>query len=208
MSAFARLSLANRSLIALATLAVVVVGALVIPSLKQELYPSLAYPAISVIASYPGASPELVEQDVTNPLEQNILGLSGIQTLTSSSNESSAIIVAAYDFGTDLNKAKQDLSDRVNKTQASLPSTASVQVQSYNISDMPVMQLAVTSSADQQTLAVDLKQQVVPVLSGITGVADVSLTGVRNQVVTVTVDIKKLQDKGLSVNQVQSALQA
>jgi hydrophobic/amphiphilic exporter-1 (mainly G- bacteria), HAE1 family len=208
MSVFARLSLANRSLIALAALAVVVVGALVIPSLKQELYPSLAYPAISVIASYPGASPELVEQDVTNPLEQNIEGLQGIQSLTSSSNESSAIIVAEYDFGTDLDKAKQDLSDRVTKTQASLPSTASVQVQSYNISDMPVMQLAVTSSADQQTLALALKQQVVPALSGITGVADVSLTGVRDQIVTMTLDIKKLQDKGLSMNQVQTALQA
>jgi HAE1 family hydrophobic/amphiphilic exporter-1 len=83
MSFLARLSLANRSLIALATVAIIIFGALVIPSLKEELFPSLDFPAISVITVDAGASPSVVEHDITNPLEQSIQGTQGIQQITS-----------------------------------------------------------------------------------------------------------------------------
>ena len=70
MSFLARLSLKNRSLIAFATIAILLIGAFVIPTLKQELFPSLDFPAVSVVTVYAGASPTIVEHDVTNPLEQ------------------------------------------------------------------------------------------------------------------------------------------
>ena len=64
MSFLSRISLSNRGLVALATIAILIIGALVIPSLKQELYPSLEFPAVTVISPYPGASPSIIEQDV------------------------------------------------------------------------------------------------------------------------------------------------
>src|SRR5215471_18404412 len=102
MSFLSRISLANRSLVALATIAILIFGALVIPSLKQELYPSLEFPAVTITATYPGASPAIVEKDVTIPLEQSIQGMPDIQTTTSYSNSSFAIIIVEYDFGVDL----------------------------------------------------------------------------------------------------------
>ena len=108
MSFLSRMSLANRGLVALATIAILIFGALVIPSLKQELYPSLQFPAVSVITTYPGASPSIVEQEVTDPLEQSIQGMQNIQQVTSYSNQNSSIIVVQYNFGIDINfRAKE-----------------------------------------------------------------------------------------------------
>ncbi len=129
MSFLARLSLKNRSLIALATVAILLIGAIVIPTLKQELFPSLDYPAISVVTAYPGASPTIVEHDVTTPLEQSILGTSGIQQMTSYSNQGVSIIVVQYNFGTDINQASQKLTQQINQVQSNLPTGITPQVQ-------------------------------------------------------------------------------
>jgi HAE1 family hydrophobic/amphiphilic exporter-1 len=208
MSFLARLSLRNRSLIALATIAILLIGAYVIPSLKQELFPSLDFPAISVVTVDAGASPTIVEHDVTNPLEQSIQGIAGIQQLTSYSNEGVSIIVVQYNFGTDINQAQQTLSQHLNQVQASLPSGLTPQVQTFSVNSLPVIQLAATSSEDPVTLAAQVKQDVVPVLQGIDGVASANVTGVQQQIVAVTLDLKKVQAAGLTVSQIEGVLQA
>ena len=208
MSFLARLSLRNRSLIALATIAILLIGAYVIPSLKQELFPSLDFPAISVVTVDAGASPTIVEHDVTNPLEQSIQGIAGIQQLTSYSNEGVSIIVVQYNFGTDINQAQQTLSQHLNQVQASLPSGLTPQVQTFSVNSLPVIQLAATSSEDPVTLAAQVKQDVVPVLQGIDGVASANVTGVQQQIVAVTLDLKKVQAAGLTVIQIEGVLQA
>ncbi len=208
MSFLARLSLKNRSLIALATIAILLIGAIVIPTLKQELFPSLDFPAVSVVTVDAGASPTIVEHDVTNPLEQSIQGIAGIQQMTSYSNQGVSIIVVQYNFGTDINQASQTLSQHLNQAQASLPSGITPQVQTFSVNSLPVIQLAVTSSQDPVALAAQVKQEVVPVLQGIDGVANASVTGVEQQVVTVTLDLKKVQAAGLTVSQIEGVLQA
>ncbi len=208
MSFLARLSLANRSLVALATIVILVFGVVIIPSLKQELFPSITLPAISVFTAYPGASPSIVEHDVTDPIEQSIQGVAGLQSITSYSNEGASIIVVSFNYGTDIDKSQQTLSQSINKVQQSLPSGVTPQVQSYSFTDFPIIQLSVTADEDQQTLASQLKQNIVPSLEQISGVGNVNVTGVRDQVVTVTLDLDKLKANGLSVSQVQGALQA
>ncbi|HEY1350779.1 MAG TPA: efflux RND transporter permease subunit [Ktedonobacteraceae bacterium] len=209
MSFLSRMSLANRSLVALATIAVLIFGALVIPALKQELYPSLEFPAVTVITSYPGASPLLVEQNVTAPLEQSIQGLQNIQQITSYSNQNSSVIVVEYNFGIDLNQASQQISQQISRIQASLPAGVQApQVQTFNINALPIIQLAVSANEDQATLAADLKTRVVPVLSGLDGVARVNVTGVRARVVSITLDPTKMQARGVSLQAISGALQA
>ena len=208
MSFLARLSLKNRSLIALATVAILLIGAFVIPSLKQELFPSLDFPAISVVTVDAGASPTLVEHDVTNPLEQSIQGIAGIQQLTSFSNQGVSIIVVEYNFGTDINQASQTLTQHINQAQSSLPSGLTPQIRTFSVDSLPVIQLAVTSSQDPVTLAAQVKQDVVPVLQGIDGVANANVTGVEQQIVAVTLDLKKMQAAGLTVSQIEGVLQA
>lgn len=209
MSFLSRMSLANRSLVALATIAILIFGALVIPSLKQELYPSLEFPAVTVITSYPGASPSIVEQNVTNPLEQSIQGLQNIQQITSYSNQNASVIVVEYNYGVDLNQASQQIMQQISRVQASFPTGVQApQVQTFNVNSLPIIQFAVTANEDQATLAVDLKTKVAPVLSGLDGVAQVNVTGVRDQIVSITLDPTKMKADGVSVQAVSGALQA
>lgn len=206
MTFLSRLSLANRSLVALATIAILIFGALVIPSLKQELYPSLEFPAVTVTATYAGASPAIVEKDVTIPLERSIQGMPDIETITSYSNSNFAIVIVEYDFGVDLNQVSEQLTQQINRVK--LPDNVSTQVATFNINSLPVIQLAVTSSIDQAQLASELETKVVPVLSGIDGVAQVSVTGVRDQIVSIVLDIKKMRSAGVTESTVKGLLQA
>ncbi len=209
MSFLSRMSLANRSLVALATIAILIFGALVIPSLKQELYPSLEFPAVTVITSYPGASPSIVEQNVTDPLEQSIQGLQNIQQITSYSNQNASVIVVEYNYGIDLNQASQQIMQQISRVQAGFPTGVQApQVQTFNVNSLPIIQLAVTANEDQATLAADLKTKVVPVLSGLDGVAQVNVTGVREQVVSIALDPSKMKANGVSIQAISSALQA
>jgi len=208
MSFLSRISLANKSLVALVTIAILVVGAILIPSLKEELIPSITYPAISVVSVYPGASPSIVEQDVTDPLEQAIQGLSGVQNMTSTSSQNTSMITVSFNYGTDINQASQQISQRINSVQATLPTNVTPQVNTFSMSDLPVMQLAVTANEDQQTLATQLKQIVVPSLQSVNGVGNVSVTGAQTPVVNINLDLNKLKQYGLTVTQVQGALQA
>ncbi|GHO55410.1 efflux RND transporter permease subunit [Ktedonobacter robiniae] len=208
MSYLSRLSLANRSVVALATIAILLLGGFIIPSLKQELFPSITFPTLSVVAVYPGASPSVVERDVTNPLEQNIQGIKGVQKVTSYSNQGTAVLVVSFDYGTDIDSATQTVTQRINKAQTSLPSNVTPQVQSFSFTDFPIIQLAVSADEDQQVLADALKHDVVPDLQRIDGVGTVNVTGVRTQIVTITVDLQKLKEHGVSFSQLQGALQA
>jgi HAE1 family hydrophobic/amphiphilic exporter-1 len=208
MSFLSRLSMANRSIVALVTVAILLVGAYIIPTLKQELLPPLSFPAISIVTIDPGTSPANIEQEVTDPLEKNIQNVQGLQQYTSYSNQGESLIIVEYDYNTDLNQASQTLEQQINKTQPSLPSNVTPQIETFDISSQPIIRMAVSSSANQQDLAVRLNQDVVPVLQGISGVGNVTVTGVRQQIVTVTLDLTKLQNDGLTVSQVEGALQA
>ncbi|GCE11490.1 efflux RND transporter permease subunit [Tengunoibacter tsumagoiensis] len=208
MSFLSRLSMANRSLVALAAIAILLIGAYIIPSLKQELYPSLQFPAVTVVSVYQGASPSIVEQAVTNPVEQSIQGLQGIQQTTSYSNESTSVIIVEFNYGTDLSKAQQDLSGRLSNIQSTLPTNVTPKVQAFNLSDLPIISMAVNADENQQQLALDLKKLAVPELEGINGVATVKVNGVRDQIVNITLDPAKLKATGVSASQVTGALQA
>src|SRR5215471_9453617 len=212
MSFLSRISLANRSLVALATIAILIIGGLVIPSLEQELFPSLEFPTVTVVTVYPGASPSLVEKDVTDPLEQSIQGTQDIQTVTSYSNQSTSIIVVQYNFGTDVNQASQQITQQINHIQNTLPSGAQAPVvQTFNVNSLPVIQLAATSNADQATLAADLQSKVVPALSGISGVAQVNVTGVQDPVILITPNATAMQKAGIKLTELvgpQSVLAA
>ncbi|GII76723.1 hydrogenase expression protein [Sphaerisporangium rufum] len=208
MSSLARLSLANRGLVAMITLVVAAFGAYTIPALKQQLLPSLAFPVVSVIASYPGAAPQIVEDNVTRPLEDAVRGLDGVTSLTSTSRDSSAVVQVGFDFGSDIEDARNRIQQAVARLGAGLPDGVEPQVASGNTDDIPVLQLAVGSAEDQRRLADRLAEQVVPELSGIAGVREVTVTGTREQVVSITPDDDELAERGLSSAAIVTALQS
>ncbi|GAB3414866.1 efflux RND transporter permease subunit [Flindersiella endophytica] len=208
MSRLAKLSLANRSLVALASIAVVIFGFVATTSLKQELIPSLQLPMAVTMTTYPGASPEIVEREVTEPIESAISGVDGLEGTTSTSSNGMSVVTAEFTYGTDIGKAVQDLQQSVNRVQSQLPDDADPTVQAGSFDDIPIMALAASSDLDERELTQRLNDVAVPELQEISGVRDVQVSGARTEQVTIALDDAKLAKAGLTTSSISQALQA
>ncbi|MGA5467391.1 efflux RND transporter permease subunit [Streptomyces arboris] len=209
MSWLSRFSLAQRALIGLISIVALVFGAIAIPQLKQQLLPTIELPMVSVLAPYPGASPDVVEKQVVEPLENSLKAVDGVEGITSTASEGNALIMATFDFGDEGTKQLvADIQQAVNRARAQLPATVDPQVIAGSTDDIPTVVLAVTSDKDQQALADQLDRTVVPALQGIDGVGQVTVDGVQELQVSVVPDDKKLAAAGLNAGALAQALQA
>ncbi|GAB1330107.1 efflux RND transporter permease subunit [Streptomyces sennicomposti] len=208
MSWLSRFSLAQRALIGLMSVVALAFGAIAIPQLKQQLLPTIELPVVSVLAPYQGASPDVVEKQVVEPLEDNLKAVDGITGVTSTASEGSAVITASFDYGNDTQQLVADVQQAVNRARPKLPDDVDPQVVAGSTDDIPTVVLAVTSGRDQQALADQLDRTVVPELKNIDGVGQVTVDGVRDLQVTVTPDDRKLAAAGLTSAALTQALQA
>ncbi|MDX3632876.1 efflux RND transporter permease subunit [Streptomyces europaeiscabiei] len=208
MSWLSRFSLAQRALVGLMSIIALVFGAIAIPQLKQQLLPTIELPMVSVLAPYQGASPDVVEKQVVEPIEDSLESVDGITGVTSTASEGNALIMASFDYGPGTDQLVADVQQAVNRVRAQLPDDVDPQVIAGSTDDMPTVVLAVSSDQDQQALADQLDRTVVPTLEGIDGVGQVTVDGVRDVQVTVTPDDAKLAKAGLSTMALSQALQA
>lgn len=208
MSYLAVLSLRNRALIALVTIVAAVFGGLALTSLKQELIPSIEFPQLAVVTTYPGASPEVVEADVSTPIESAIRGVEGLESTTATSTTNSSIVSASFTYGTDLAAAQQKILAAIARIDDQLPDSTDTTVASASIDDFPVIQLAVTGYSDAQTIQSTLESTVVPALEDVDGVNAAQVVGGTGQRVTITPDPARLQERGFSQQAISDALDA
>ncbi|MEV6119566.1 efflux RND transporter permease subunit [Streptomyces sp. NPDC052077] len=208
MSWLSRFSLAQRALIGLMSVIALFFGAIAIPQLKQQLLPTIELPMVSVLAPYQGASPDVVEKQVVQPLEDMLEAVDGISGITSTASEGNAVIMASFDYGNGTQQLVADVQQAVNRARPMLPEGVDPQVISGSTDDIPTVVLAVTSAKDQQALADQLDRSVVPELKGIDGVGQVVIDGVRDLQVGVTPDRAKLAKAGLGPQSLAQALQA
>ncbi|MEU9147913.1 efflux RND transporter permease subunit [Streptomyces sp. NPDC048349] len=209
MSWLSRFSLAQRALIGLVSIVALLFGAIAIPQLKQQLLPSIELPMVSVLAPYQGASPDVVEKQVVEPIEAMLKGVDGITGITSTASEGNALVMATFDYGDSGTKQLvADVQQAVNRARVRLPAEVDPQVVAGSTDDIPTVILAVTSEKDQQALADQLERSVVPVLSDIEGVGQVTVDGVQDLQVTVTPDNARLAAAGLDGAALAQGLQA
>lgn len=207
MSKLAILSLRNRALIALITIVAAVFGGLALTNLKQELIPSLELPSLIVMTSYPGASPEVVENDVSTPIETAIQGVPGLESTSATSSTNSSIIQATFTYGENLATAEQKMQQAINRISSQLPEDVEPQVLSVSIDDFPVIQVAVTGFEDAETAQADLENVAIPDLEDVDGVNAAQIVGVIGQRITITPDNAKLAAEGVSSQAIRDALQ-
>jgi len=199
-------SLRNRALIALVTIVIGIFGGISLTSLKQELIPSLSLPQVFITTSYPGASPEVVNQDVSTPIETAIQSVDGLDGTTATSTANSSVISASFVYGTNIATAEQKVQSAINRLATRLPSGVTPQVLTFNFTDLPVIQVAVTSDLDPHELSAKLESVTIPDLRQIDGVSDVSLLGATGQRVSILPDSAKLLAAGLSTQAIRDAL--
>ncbi|MDM4762211.1 efflux RND transporter permease subunit [Galbitalea sp. SE-J8] len=201
-------SLRNRSLIALITICAALFGGISITTLKQELFPSISLPQLFVATSYPGASPDVVEHDVSTPIESAIQNVDGLESTTATSSTNTSTVTASFEYGTNLATAEQKVQSAINRIANRLPDDVDPQVLTFSFADLPAVQIAVTSDLDPTELADRIESSTLPDLRDLGGVSDASLIGATGQRVQITPDADELARLGLTNQAITDALSA
>jgi HAE1 family hydrophobic/amphiphilic exporter-1 len=206
MFRLAQLSLANRALIALITVFASVFGVITMSSLKQELIPSIEFPQITVLTPMPGASPEVVDKQVSAPLETALNGVEGLESTSSTSRNGSSQITLVFTYGTNLDRARNQIDRAISNAKRSLPADVQPQAFAGSISDFPIVFLAVSSDKPLSELNSDLQRLSVPRLQKIDGVRGADVTGGATQHIEVLPRPEAMAASGATIESIRNAL--
>lgn len=181
MFRLSKLSLANRSVVALITAILALFGFVSVGSLKQELFPSLEFPQAAIVTSYPGASPEVVDSQVSKVIESAVSTLEGVTTTSSTSQSSLSTVRVTFEFGTTTAKVTELLNNAVDSVKVGLPSAASPKVFSGGLDTIPVVLMSVSSNTGDNTeISKLLPDLATTIFKKIDGVKDVQIGGIRD----------------------------
>jgi len=203
----AKLSLANRSVVALITAIVAIFGFVSLGALKQELIPSIETPQAAIVTTYIGASPEVIDKQVSQPIETAVRALDGLVSSTTTSQSNISILRVEFEYGTATSKVTEKLNAAL--ATVTLPTDASAKVLSGSFDSVPIIALGVSAnSGNNEALGKTLEDVAKPLFSSISGVRDVAVAGVIEKRINLTFNQSKLTANGLSQQSVISALQA
>ncbi len=202
------LSIRRPVLATVMTLLILIFGAVGYMSLGVREYPSVDNPIISVSCSYPGANADVIENQITEPLEQNINGIPGIRSLTSVSQQGSCRITVEFELSVDLETAANDVRDKVSRAQRFLPRDCDPPTVSKADADaMPILMVALQS--DKRNLLelseiadLTVKEQ----LQTIPDVSSVMIWGEKKYCMRLWLDPVKMSGYGVTPMDVKSAL--
>jgi HAE1 family hydrophobic/amphiphilic exporter-1 len=191
-------------------LALVVGGIIALLRLQTDEFPDVAPPYVSVAVPYPGASPETVETEILNPIEEAIASISGVKKVMGRAEDGFAVIMIEFIFEKPLPEATQDIRDAISGIRNDLPAEMEEPIiKKLNDTDRPIVSLAISSKnltpAELTRLA---DPGITRELRSIPGVAEVTVTGKQEREMTVELRPAALQAAGVSVAQVVQALEA
>jgi hydrophobic/amphiphilic exporter-1 (mainly G- bacteria), HAE1 family len=187
-------------------LAVTGAGFMLTGSTPVALFPEINRPVLMILTEY-DAGPSQVEEYVTRPLEAGIAGLSGVESMSSTSSEGSSRIVLEFSWRIDLTEAKNDLRDILERTKGRLPDEASTpRVFSFDPNTQPVMTVALSGEFPPETLRRIAEDDVQAYLERVPGVAQAEIAGGRDEVVRVEPEITALAAYGLSVTGLSASI--
>ena len=201
------MSLANRSVVALLTAILAVFGFISVGTLKQELFPSLEFPQAAIVTSYPGASPEVMDTQVSRVIESSVETLEGVTTTSSTSQSSLSTVRVTFDFGITTAKVTESLNTALDSVKATLPTGATARVISGGLGTIPVMVLSVASNSGDNTEISKLLPDIAPTLfKKVAGVKDVQVGGIREYRVNMELNTRLMAANGISAQSISTAL--
>ncbi len=202
------LSIRRPVLIVVLNLLIAIAGLAALSGLEVRELPDVDTPTVTVTASYPGASPETVDAEVTSRLEGAVARVSGVKNIYAQSEENSARVRVEFRPGINLEDAANETRESVSRVQRQLPEDVEqVSIIRADNDAQAVVSLAISSNTlDMETLTERVDTDVAPLFLSIPGVADVSLSGDRARVLRVSVDPLRLTSFGLSMTDIADAL--
>ncbi|HEX8598046.1 MAG TPA: efflux RND transporter permease subunit [Chloroflexia bacterium] len=211
MDLLTRFSLRKAPIIFMVMALVVFGGWTATQQLKSELLPNIDLPVLSVVTIYPGAAPDDVRRDVTEPVEKVLAGSANLKSVSSTSSDSVSFVTAQYEYGTNMEKTQQTIQEAVNR-QTFPAQVQRPNVGRFNFQDIPVVAFTINTQAGGEDALANLRREVedkiVPELKAINGVNSVTVAGGGEKQVIITFDAAKLRENGLTASQITGILQA
>ena len=176
--------------------------------MQRDQFPAVDFEILAVTTAYPGASPEDVEKSVTNVIEKELLSVSGIKEITSTSREGiSSIIVTLEADLKDVTTVKNDVRNAVNRVKSFPEEVADLpQVLDFNITEFPIITINIDGANSDYALARQITDDLETALLKIKGVASIDKNGYLKSEIQIKVDPIKLDKYNISVNEVISAI--
>lgn len=189
--------------------ALVVFGAIGLSRLGVSLYPDVDYPIVTVSTVWPNARPEEVDNEVTDRLEDAVIGVSGIRHISSQSLPGRSVITVEFQLEKDVDVAAQEVRDKVAARVRLLPEDAEAPVvDKLDVNAQPIMWLALTGQQPVEELTRFADDQVRPLLQRFEGVGEVRIGGAREKEVRIWLDRERLAAHDVSVGEVAGAVRA
>jgi HAE1 family hydrophobic/amphiphilic exporter-1 len=188
--------------------ALVVFGLVGFSRLAVDEYPDVSYPVISVNTNYPGASPEVVEREITRPIEQALNTVEGLQEISSTSSEGSSSVRLNFNLGVDPVRMQPEISTKVSRIRRQLPrDILDPQIMRFDPNDSPVMTVALTSTSRGLREVSDIADQVIRLrVESVPGVGGVNINGAATRQIRVELDPVNMRSFGVTPNMVMTAL--
>ncbi|MCP4004853.1 MAG: efflux RND transporter permease subunit [bacterium] len=189
------------------TLSLIVFGVMGYLQLGVDQLPNMEFPVVTVTATLEGATPEVMEEDVTEVLEEFINTIDGLRTLKSTTFHGVSRVVAEFELERDIDQATQDVRDKLSRARFQLPPALDPPViEKVNFADQPIIWLPVNSERPATEVTEYLRYTVKPYLETVQGIASTELFGRRNREIRIWVDGDALRARGLSAMDVVTAL--
>ncbi len=212
---FTRVSLQNPVFATMMMLALVVLGAFSLQRLQVDQFPNIDFPVVVVLTDYPGASPEIVESEVSKKMEEGVNSIAGIKTLTSRSYEGQSVVVIEFDLNIDGRKAADDVREKVAAVRPNLRTEVKEpRVVRFDPASRAVWSVAVlpdTANGSKPLSAVELTNWADQVLKkrleNVRGVGSATLVGGSRREINIYLNPRALEALGVTPDQVVAAVQ-
>ena len=194
---------------ALIFIALAIFGVFSLINISLDRFPKFDANVIMVMSSYPGASAEDIETNLTKVLENSLNGVSDLKNISSNSKENISLITLEFIEGVDIDVATNDVRDKLDMVNSVLPDGASLPlIFKFSADDMPIMIMAATAKESLPALEKILDDKVATPLARVSGVGTVSVAGAPQREIQVYCDPNKLEAYGLTVSGISSIIAA
>ena len=188
--------------------AMVVTGTASYLQLGVDRFPRMDLPSVFVRTTYRGAAPQEIETEITQRLEDAVATVEGIDELRSISSDGSSLLLLTFQIDRDIDSATEDVRDAVNGVLNRLPpGTDPPVIRKQDVDASPVMSLAIAGERDRRELYVLADRDVKNIIESARGVGSVSIAGAADRAVKIQIEARRLAAYGLSIIQVQDALE-
>ena len=186
---------------ALVFITLAIFGVFSLVNISLDRFPKFDANVVMVMSSYPGASAEDIETNLTKVLENSLNGVSDLKNISSTSRENISLITLEFVEGVDIDVATNDVRDKLDMVNSVLPDGASLPVIfKFSADDMPIMIMAATANESLSALEKILDDKVATPLARVSGVGTVSVAGAPQREIQVYVDPNKLEAYGLTIS--------